>query len=339
MLWLWIGLGILLGISTLLVVACAVLYVLLCIKYVDNIVRVFEEKPFFISPRGQPVADADEVHFRNPDGLTLRGCYFRSSGPQRQGVILFGLEFGSHVWSCLPYCETLLSNGFDVFAFEPRSQGESEHQPGYETLQWVTDFEVKDFRTALAYLRARPDADARGVGLFGISKGGSAGLLAAARDPYVRCFVTDGIFATYSTMIPYMRKWIRIYSDRYWIQVLLPTLFYGLVGRTALYRISRQRGCRFPHLERAIAKLSGRPLFMIHGGGDTYIKPEMARVLFERAGAPKEFWLVEGAKHNQGLQVAGEEYHKRVLSFFLTNLAAAPPATDRPVLAEAGCPE
>ena len=30
-------------------------------------------------------------------------------------------------------------------------------------------------------------ADPRGVGLFGISKGGSAGLIAAAKDDYVRC--------------------------------------------------------------------------------------------------------------------------------------------------------
>ena len=57
---------------------------------------------------------------------------------------------------------------------------------------------------------------------------------------------------------------------------------------------------------------------MIHGGGDTYIKPEMAQALFDRAGKPKEFWLVEGAKHNQALHVAGDEYQRRVLEFFKT---------------------
>jgi hypothetical protein len=60
---------------------------------------------------------------------------------------------------------------------------------------------------------------------------------------------------------------------------------------------------------------------MIHGGSDTYIKPDMSRAIFDRAGPPKDFWLVDGAKHNQAIQVAGEEYHGRVLKFFLENLA------------------
>ena len=66
---------------------------------------------------------------------------------------------------------------------------------------------------------------------------------------------------------------------------------------------------------------TGPPLLMIHGGADTYIKPKMARSLFDLAREPKEFWLVKGAKHNQALQVAGEEYRRRVLEFLQAHLA------------------
>ena len=128
----------------------------------------------------------------------LAGCYLKRARPRR-GVILFGLEFGSNRWSCQPYCEHLLAAGFDVFAFETRNQGDSDREPGYDPLQWVTDYEVRDAEAALAYLKGRPDADPRGVGFFGISKGAGAGLFAAGRDPYVRCCVTDGIFAMYTT--------------------------------------------------------------------------------------------------------------------------------------------
>ncbi len=55
---------------------------------------------------------------------------------------------------------------------------------------------------------------------------------------------------------------------------------------------------------------------MIHGANDTYIKPDMARRLFRYGSDPKELWIVEGAKHNQALTVAGEEYCRRVLEFF-----------------------
>jgi uncharacterized protein len=207
-----------------------------------------------------------------------------------------------------------------VFTFETRGQGDSDAQPGYEPLQWVTNHEVRDTQAALAYLKSRPDADPRGVGFFGISKGAGAGLLAAAHDPYIRCFVTDGVFASYTTLVPYMRQWFRIYDDKYALQGLMPSWYYGLVGLKGLRQIERERQCRFPHLERALPKLAPRPLLMIHGGGDTYIKPGMARRLFERARGPKEYWLVEGAKHNQALQVAGEEYHRRVLAFFNKHL-------------------
>jgi pimeloyl-ACP methyl ester carboxylesterase len=239
-------------------------------------------------------------------------------------VILFGLEFGSNRWASIPYCQALLDHGYDVCAVDPRGQGDSPNQPGSDPLHWVTDYEVQDMKAAIAYLRARPDADPRGIGFFGISKGGGAGILAAADDPWVRCFVTDGIFATYSTLVPYMRKWFSIYNDKVYLHDLIPLWYYGLVGKAGLRKIQAQRQCRFPHLEQALARRLPAPLLMIHGGGDTYIKPAMGRALFHRAQGPKDFWLVEGAKHNQSLQVAGGEYHRRVLAFFDRHLAEAP---------------
>jgi fermentation-respiration switch protein FrsA (DUF1100 family) len=351
--WLWIGLGVPLAAVLLVALFLVLLYVHLRLFYLQYVVRIFQEKPLFIVPRGRRMADAEEVTFPTPDGRKLAGCYFRARAPRR-GVILFGLEFGSTRWSCQPYCEHLLEGGFDVFTFEPRSQGDSEAEPGYEPLQWVTDFELRDMRAALAYLKGRPDVDPRGVGFFGISKGAGAGVLAAAEDPSVRCCVTDGVFAAYTTMVPYMRKWIALYSPRRRLQRVLPEWYYGLFTGPALRQIGKTRGCRFLHLEPAFARLAPRPLLMIHGGADTYIKPEMARALFALAGPPKDFWLVEGAKHNQALHVAGAEYRRRVLEFFDTHLAgggARPEAggrvdgeseanhgTDRPVLCRAPLP-
>jgi pimeloyl-ACP methyl ester carboxylesterase len=322
--WAWIGMEMILGLPLLGALAGLLISAYVRAKYLKHVVRIFQERPLFIIPRGQPRPDAEEVRFPTTDGLMLHGCYLRTQAPQRRGVILFGLEFGSNCWSCLPYCEHLLANGFDVFTFEPRNQGGSDHQTGYEPLQWVTDHEVRDYENALAYLRERGDAEPNGIGLFGISKGGSAGLLAAVHDPSVRCIVTDGIFATYTTMVPYMRKWVTIYSSRKALQRLMPNWVYGLVGRHAMKLTARARGCRFPHLERDIARLAPRPLLMIHGRADTYIKPEMAQALFARAGQPKELWMVEGAKHNQSLHVAGDEYRQRVLDFFRTQLAPLP---------------
>jgi pimeloyl-ACP methyl ester carboxylesterase len=330
----WLGLGLTCSVPVAVAVYLVVLHYRLRWKYLHLVERIFQEKPLFIIPRGQPDGRAEEVSFRTPEGLTLRGCYWRTPLPRR-GVILFGLEYGSNRWSCRPYCEHLVNAGFDVFAFERRNQGDSEALPGYEPLQWVTDHEVRDTEAALAYLKARPDADPRGVGFFGISKGGGAGLIAASRDPYVRCCVTDGAFGTYTTLVPYMRHWFHIYNGHRMRQAVIPSWYFGAIGRVALRRVARQRRCRFPDLERAVPRLAPRPLLIIHGGADTYIKPDMARALFAHAQAPRELWLVDDAKHNQALQVAGDEYRRRVLAFFEEHLAAAPAPT--PAAAPSAC--
>lgn len=327
---LWAGLATVGGV-VLLATLCGVgLFCYIYFRYIDYLVRIFEERPLFIIPRGEAVEGAEDVRFATPDGLTLRGCYLRSSKSPRRGVVLFGLEFGSNRWACVPYCRNLLLNGFDVFCFEPRNQGDSDRMPGYEPLQWITNWEALDAAAAVTYLKSRPDADPAGIGFFGVSKGGGAGLLATSRDPYVRCCVTDGAFATYTTMVPYMQKWISIYSTHRLFQAFLPRWGYGLIGRAGLRRIGRQRHCRFPHLERAIARIAPRPLLMIHGGNDTYIKPDMARALFDLARQPKEFWVVEGAKHNQALHVANGDYQRRVLEFFQRHLASPNERTPAP---------
>jgi pimeloyl-ACP methyl ester carboxylesterase len=323
----WLGLGVLLLPLLLAVSGLILLHLYLRFAYMHKLGRIFREKPLFIIPRGQPIPGAEEVLFPTPDGLTLHGCYLKARAPRR-GVVLFGLEFGSNRWSCVPYCEHLLDEGYDVFAFESRGQGDSPCPPGYEPLQWVTDHEVRDTEAALAYLKARPDADPRGVGLFGISKGGGAGLQVAARDPWVRCFVTDGVFATCTTVVPYVRLWLRIYSRRYVCQMLAPSWLFGWHALISLGWIEREQGYRFVHLEPALRRLAPRPWLLIHGGADTYIKPDMARRLFALARRPKELWIVPGAKHNQALQLVSDEYRRRVAEFFNTHLATPAPTPE-----------
>jgi dipeptidyl aminopeptidase/acylaminoacyl peptidase len=326
--WLWLSGG---GVAILLLVAAAALVAQAHIMrvYFPHLTRIFQEKPLFITPFARPVDGAETVTFASTDGVTLGGCYLRASGP-RKGVIIFGLEFGSNRWACVPYCQHLCAQGFDVFSFEFRGQGESPAQPGYEPMQWVTNYEVEDFRAAIACVKSRPDADPRGVGLFGISKGAGAGFLAAVDEPYVRCGVTDGLFATHTTMVPYMKRFVLIYGKHSPLIRNLPDWYFRWIAHVGLRHVERERHCSFPHLEDAVGRFSPRPLLMIHGALDNYIKPEMAQALFARAGEPKEFWLVDRAKHNQSRQIAGEDYQQRLAAFFTKHLADG--AVARPVM-------
>jgi uncharacterized protein len=293
-------------------------------NYLQHVLRIFQEKPLFIIPYGKPDPDAEDIELPGSGGLVLRACYWKAKTP-RKGVVWFGLEFGSSRWSCGPFCEFLRQAGYDVFACESRGQGQTLSVNGYEPLQWVTRFDVEDYRVALEYLKRRPDADPRGFGLFGLSKGAAAGILATCDDPALRCVVTDGMFGTRTTMIPYMAQWVLIYTPRKRLAKLLPYWYLAIVADIGLKQIEQARHVKYPSLVKALRKLGDRPLLMIHGACDNYIKPDMARSLFNCACEPKELWIVPKAKHNQAAQVAGAEYAQRIREFFDAHLAGDAP--------------
>lgn len=322
MIWVWI-VGAIASIVLFGLLAAYAVHRWIVWTYLDVVCRIFQEKPLFITPFGKPTDDAEDIQIPSSDGVVLRAIYVKTKKP-RKGVVFFGIEFGSKRWSALPYCEFLLEAGYDVFACEPRGQGETPSANGYEPLQWITTFEIEDYQRALAYLKSRPDASLRGAGLFGLSKGGGLGIFVGANDPFLRCFVVDGIFGTLTTMVPYMAQWVMIYTKRRYLASLLPRWYLRHLAKMTMRRIEKERNVHYPSLARPLGRLSPRPLFMIHGGGDTYIKPDMARSLFDFAQDPKDLWIVDKAKHNQAFHLAGEEYKRRVVEFFDRHLAEAP---------------
>lgn len=313
-----------------------------CLRFLPTIVRIFEEVPFFSVLAAEPAPDAEELSFPTSDGLTLRGSYWPTTAPERIGVILFCHEFSSRRWSCRHYCGHLRDSGYDIFTFDFRNHGESDALEGYEPLQWVTEYEVADVNAALRYLRQRDDISPRGVGIYGMSKGGAAALAAAAHRNDVAAIVTDGAFPTHGMQVVYMRRWVAIYSqDGFWLERLgvwlertaarwmppispwRPNTQYDLLARTARRISERRRNCRFVDVEGAVERLGCRPWLMIQGERDSYVLPEVARELFRYAGSRSKLWIVPMAKHNKSIQVAAQRYRKELCGFFDRYLGAS----------------
>jgi pimeloyl-ACP methyl ester carboxylesterase len=282
---------------------------------VPIVVRIFEEKPMFLPLRVQPAEGGEDVRFRTRDGLLLAGTYLKARTPTRAGVLVFCHEYLSDRWSAIPYVDHLRDLGFDLFSFDFRNHGESPSDPVYKPLQWVTDHEVYDLQAALAYLRTRPDADPAGVGLFGVSRGGGTALCVAARDPGVWGVVTDGAFPTRGTMLKYIIRWAEIYVGNPYFWKAMPTCVFEFLGWAARVRTQIKLHCRYSDVERGAARLAPRPWLAIHGQKDAYIGVDIAKALFDRAGEPKELWIVEGAKHNRCREKETATYLERVASF------------------------
>lgn len=317
------ALWIVLSASGVALAALGAFLIYVYLRYAPIIGRIFEEKPLFFPLRVAPATDGEEVRFATADGLTLAGTYFRARAARRLGVVVFCHEYLGDRWSGLAYVGHLRDLGFDLFSFDFRNHGQSEAEPGYEPLQWLTSRELVDLRAALRYVRGRPDADPAGVGLFGVSRGGCAALCVGGKDPGVWGVATDGAFPTRGTMLAYILRWAEIYVGVKTIWRNMPVQAYQFLAWASRKRIQARLNCRFPDVERGAARLAPRPLLMIHGEKDSYIGPAIARGLLEAAGDPKELWLVPKAKHNRCREVAGAEYPDRVATFFLANAPRA----------------
>ena len=149
MIWVWLGISL----ATLFVLILAgflIFHVYIVRNYLTVIARIFKEKPLFMIPFGKPRDDAEAIDIPATDGVVLKACYLKTKQPRR-GVIFFGLEFGSKRWSCIPYCDFLLDAGYDIFACETRGQGDTPTFDGYEPLQWITGYEIHDYKSAFDY--------------------------------------------------------------------------------------------------------------------------------------------------------------------------------------------
>jgi pimeloyl-ACP methyl ester carboxylesterase len=289
--------------------------VFVTIKYSPIVSRYFQHQPPFMPLRVSPSDVGETVDFTADDGLRLRGTYLPCRTSEQAGVIVYCHEYLSDRWSYRPYIDHLRDLGFDLFSFDFRNHGESETERGYGPMQWTTDREVRDLRAALETLRLRPDRDPAGFGLFGVSRGGTTSLVAAATEPDVWGVVTDGAFPTHGTMVPYIRRWCDLYIPNPILRSLLPSWFFNLVAWTGRRHTEHRLNCRFPSVEAAAARLAPRPWLMIHGESDSYISPEIAQVLFDRGKEFKELWLVKDAKHNRCRETDPAGYAMRIERF------------------------
>ncbi|WP_235905100.1 alpha/beta hydrolase [Tautonia marina] len=299
-----------------------VVYIL--VRYTPYVSRIFEERPVFFPLRVDPLPEAEEVTFATSDGLELVGSYFRARTPERLGVVVFCHEFLGNRWSALAYADYLRDEGFDLFTFDFRNHGNSDTEEGYEPFQWVCGREIRDLQAALNYLRSRPDHDPAGFALFGVSRGGGSALCVAADARDVWAVATDGAFPTRGTMLAYILRWAEIYVGRWFVWRYMPISMFAFVGWVGRLRSQWRLRRVFPDIERAAARLSPRPLFMIHGERDAYIGPSIAQGLFDAAREPKQLWLVPGAKHNRCREIVPDEYRYRVSTFFRNSAPRGP---------------
>jgi pimeloyl-ACP methyl ester carboxylesterase len=328
----WAIVAIVSTVTTLLVVP-----VLVILKYVRISLNIMRKTQ---PPLSRNRLDFDRlvgeaVSFAGADGMRLSGMLIRANPHvPRRGMIIFAHEFCSDMHSCARYCRPLQEVGYDVFTFDFRGHGQSDKDPDYSPRQWVSDREIADMRAAAAYAGAwlEQHGYAREVGVFGISRGACAAIIAAAENPDIRAIVSDGAFSTDRTIEHFMKRWAGIFAKVRIVYENHHPAFWKFLRWSMMHFARREFRCTFPSVRKAIQRMAPRPMLFIHGEKDSYLPVEQSRLLYALAAQPKYLWIAPGARHNQAVALARDLYSRVTAGFFdrhLARLVAEPVALPR----------
>lgn len=263
----------------------------------------------YTHPARYPLSDSPADHslafesitFASADGLSLAGWFVPAAAGRANGAaIVLCHGYGSNRAEMLSEAVILTRRGYSALLFDFRGHGESEGDLvtlGYE--------EVKDVQAAVAYLRTRPEVTPTRIGVLGHSMGAATVIRAAAQTPEIRAVAAEGAYASLADTI----------TDNFDNFTGLPRFPFAPL---TLALGAWQTGLNAEQVRPVddVARISPRPILLIHGLADAAVAPENAQQLYRAAGEPKSLWQPAGVGHATAASQRPAEFEAQVIAFF-----------------------
>ncbi len=222
----------------------------------------------------------EDVWFQASDGVRLFGWYVQAQRNSDPGMTLLWCHGNAgNIVHRLENMALLYREGLSVFLFDYRGYGQSKGTPSEEGF-------YRDALAAYAYVTQVREASSDRLVLFGRSLGGAVAGELAGRRPAAG-LILESTFPS--------------------VEAVARQHYFGLPAHWLL-------GARFDlldHLRRV-----NMPTLVIHGDRDDIIPLELGRQVFDAAAAPKSWYLVPGAGHNDLYEIGGRAYFQRLKQFF-----------------------
>lgn len=238
------------------------------------------------------------VRFKSADGTRLAGWIKPHDNPIATVILVHGLGVNHTVLANRAY--RLWQRRFSVMLLDFRACGESD---GSTSTCGVR--EVEDLSAAVDLCLRQPEFGAAPILAIADSLGGTVALAAAAQRPEIKAVFTDCAPVSLRSAID---KGFGAYTG-------LPALPFRRAVVWAAERLTGENVDDFS-VEDSIARIAPRAVCLAHGHQDPLVDVTDARLMYERAGEPKELWLEPDVGHVLASQVDPEHYADRVADFF-----------------------
>lgn len=221
------------------------------------------------------------------DGIRLSAWY---TPPRKGAVILLAHGYGDNRPEWVH--EVLAKKGYGVLAWDARAHGESGGE-----LSTIGYLEVLDVKAALEFVLSQPGVEH--VGAWGGSMGGATLIRAAADFREIEALWIDSSFASLDDEFDF----------------LVP---YPIINPLAKTLAQIETGLSLNEIDpmNDIARISPRPVYIVHGTGDTVAPPDAGRKLYEAANEPRYLWEAENVPHLSIYLDNPGRYKRRLLGFF-----------------------
>ncbi len=234
----------------------------------------------------------EDVILTSQDGVKLSGWYIPSRN--KAAVILLHGHSGNRL-GVMHHAEALVQAGYGVLMFDLRAHGSSG---GRRFLRGQAG--VDDVLTAVSYLSKRPEVNAAGIGVMGVSVGGLFALQAAAQTVAIRAVAADGPSPASLDDVPFPNSLLgrlNLWQERYF--------------RRAVQWFGAHEP--LPPNREVVAKLKDRPLLLIATGEG--VEAAMAHRLADVVDTAV-LWQIPESRHAQGWHQRPDEYTHRLVTFF-----------------------
>jgi uncharacterized protein len=265
------------------------------------------------------------------DGIVLT---LRSPGEStKKPVIILCHGFCGIREFLLPeFAEAFTRAGFSTITFDYRGFGDSEGERG----RLVPAMQIDDIISVVNWVREYPSLDAQRIGLWGTSFGGCHVFGAAARDPSIKCIVSQLPFADGEEIVT--RKMNNAEKEAFLLTLKKMAEKQKSTGKEMFVGVNRVLSdaesknffegnrTQYPKMDIKIPFLTVRetllykpalsaslvtsPTLVIIAGQDTVNPPEQGRALFDAVGTnEKRLYEEHSARH---YDIYTGEYFKQV---------------------------